>query len=60
MKDLDTDFKAREILFSSGRFGEHAGMIYPNQSIILTEEEKEAIDYLCAEWDYCYDPTPAL
>lgn len=41
---------------SPSRFENDNGLIRPKQGVIPTEEEYSAIDFLCDEWDYAWDP----
>ena len=57
MKDEMSETKAFLIL---GAYTFHRGLIKPiNEDHIETERESDAINYLCAEWDYaCNIPDP--
>lgn len=35
------------------------GIIRPPEGYQPTSDDYSAIDYLCQEWDYGYDPSPA-
>ena len=48
--------KALEAL--NANFWDDAGVIRPRRGDTPTEEEWSAIDYLCMEWDFGYDPKP--
>lgn len=38
------------------RFIDDRGIIRPKDGVVPTEEEWSAINYLCFEWDYGYEP----
>ena len=41
-----------------GRFDIDNGLIRPKPAVFVQDEEYSAIDFLCDEWDYAYDPRP--
>ena len=45
-------------LKKDGRFLEDGGILRPAMGVTLTQDDKDAIDYLWLEWDFGYDPTP--
>lgn len=58
LRDLfDDDREAWDVL--KGKFKAPRGVISPNPGHVPTVPELLAVDYLCLEWDYAYEPSRA-
>src|SRR5574343_813432 len=55
MRKFEDDSEALDCL-SSDRFFFDGGVIRCRVGIDETDDERSAISYLCAEWDYAFDP----
>lgn len=56
---FEDDFQALMILSNKSRWLLRSGVISPAEPLQASSDERDAINYLCCEWDYCYDPSPA-
>lgn len=53
--DAEGDGKALDFLASFGIKPDRGGVIWVPNNVEITEEIGSALDYLCDEWDYCWE-----